>query len=74
MTLLCSICDTVFGPEDVKERRFVVSTGVCVECYRRGREDPNWCYGKQYDGATPECSRLCPDRLVCKLVSQGVTI
>ena len=70
----CVICGRRFTLADIGTRLFI-STGVCVYCYQEGLKMPKeqWCFGKQdsYDEDSKDCSVLCPDRRICRLVVTG---
>lgn len=73
----CIICNRVFPNHDVGVE-LLISTGVCLNCYGRGTRAPvsRWCFGKtsEYDPESVECSGLCPDKKICKMVVEGEII
>jgi hypothetical protein len=65
----CTICQSKFSREDVKQLKYFPSTSVCEECYKEAQEDRDVCFGKkkQFDRHNLACKKFCADRKVCKL-------
>jgi len=68
----CVVCSRLFTTRQVK-RSINAATGVCFDCYAQGVRTKSWCIGdkSEYDSESAECSMLCPDKAVCRLLIQG---
>ena|SRR6185369_16752456 len=80
----CVLCPQLYGVDDVKQGLYFPSTGVCLQCYRKGTKVPVgvWCFGKAvvregnrlvrvgYDEKSRACQIECPDSHVCKVFAQ----
>jgi hypothetical protein len=70
--LECLLCKEKYDLLDVKKLRYFLDTRICGVCYRQGQKAPItvWCFGKPkaFSLKKVECSKLCPDRRICKLV------
>lgn len=70
--LECLLCSKMYDLEDARKGNYFVQTRICASCYGKGREADVtiWCFGKKevFSLARIECSKLCPDREICKYV------
>lgn len=80
--LECLLCENKYSKEDIEKGNFQIATLICSFCYARMQNMPyeKSCFGKpslialngkKYFGYNPkaeECSRLCPDRSVCRRI------
>lgn len=69
--LECTNCAGMFPLVAIRTGRFVVPTMTCKTCYTALEQSPLACFGKQYSTEAVECRLHCPDRYVCRAVSQN---
>lgn len=68
-TLQCTLCESKFDEQAIKELKFFPSTMICSNCYDEAKKDSDVCFGKkkQYSSKLLVCNKICPDRKICKL-------
>ena len=84
--LECLLCRQRYSHDDVASHRYWMETKVCSLCYCAMQSKPHHvsCFGKPtklvegnsrrlygYNPNSPECSRWCPDREVCRRLVPG---
>ena len=69
----CTICGAWFTEADVSLFQYFPTTQVCQACYAKLAESTEVCFGdaEQYDPASPDCFKYCPDRHVCRVWVEG---
>lgn len=84
--LECLLCEQRFSRQEIERGEYRLETMICSYCYARMQRAPyeRCCFGKptliQLDGKrlygynpkAEECERICPDRVVCRLIVLGV--
>ena len=71
--LECVSCRGLLTIDDIRNRRYFVSSMMCYKCHREQQKDPDSCFGKVktkkregYSKRDVECQIHCPDRKVCR--------
>lgn len=71
---VCIQCQSRFSVLDAEYGHYEIETHICSDCYRgmlaAGAAD--CCFGKLYDPAVDDCSRICIDRNVCAAYERGI--
>lgn len=65
----CTLCEEKFPEAAIKKLLFFPSTMICSKCYNEAEKDKDVCFGKkaEYNKHSLVCSKVCPDRRICKL-------
>ena len=63
----CTLCEERFTYQDVKALKFFPSTCICNSCYKEAQKDKEVCFAKAFDRHNLACTKICPDRKICKL-------
>lgn len=68
LVLECVLCGKMYSLEDAHDGKYYVQTRVCASCYTKGCavSADVWCFGKLFSSERVECTRLCPDREICR--------
>ena len=72
--LECVKCDGQFSLTDVRNGVYFLEPAVCRSCYGQMQRDSRSCFAKHYSESDPACRLHCPDREVCREVTEEGTI
>ncbi len=70
--LECVECTRRFSLRDIADGFYWPIAGVCMNCYLFLAKNSRYCFAKQFDPDHVDCSKFCPDRGVCGVLSARI--